>query len=498
LNKIVLVNPKTGLDIGGSLSPPHSLLSLAAELVGDFDVKIIDQRIDSDWKKHLIKNLRESCCIGITSMCGQQIKYGLEASRLVKNIAPDVAIVWGGMHPTFFPEQTLKNRNIDLVIRSEGEKTFYELAQLLYKGKKDVKDLKKIKGLSFKDGKNIIQNPDRNYFDLNLLKETPWNLINVKKYIQKSKFLKNSKRELDIGMTTRGCTHSCGFCATSAFYKHRWRAISAEKTAEMIVNNAQRFNLDAVWLRDDEFFLDLKRADKIAQLLIKEKFDIRWYTSGIRIDTFNRMSDQQLNNIKRSGCESFRFGVETGSERLLQLINKGISVQNVISANKRARKNKIIPYYSFMLGIPSETTKESIQSVMLARRLKKENNLAKLVEFSMFIPLPGTPLFDLCIKAGLKVPNKLEDWINVDHFNSISKVAEIPYLRKKDLKIMKNILQTSIITSDMVWDILPTAYKIGLFPIKQWAKFRWNALSFKHMPEINLWTYLSEKFLGSN
>ena len=76
MNKIVLVNPKTGLDIGGSLSPPHSLLSLAAELVGDFDVKIIDQRIDSDWKKHLIKNLRESCCIGITSMCGQQIKYG--------------------------------------------------------------------------------------------------------------------------------------------------------------------------------------------------------------------------------------------------------------------------------------------------------------------------------------------------------------------------------------------------------------------------------------
>jgi len=494
-NKIILINPKTGIDVGASLSPPHGLLSIAAELVDDFEVKIIDQRVDKNWKSALNKEMEGVLCVGITSMCGNQIKYGLDASKLVKNKDMSIPILWGGMHPTFFPQQTLKNPFIDFVIKGDGELTVYDLAMSLKNKKTSVSDLKKIKGISFKKNKKIFHNPDRAFFDLNKTKPTPWHLIDVENYIHKNMFIKGSKRELDVGITSRGCPFNCGFCPVTTFHKRKWRAMSAEKSAKRIIDAVKKFNLDGVWLRDDEFFLDVKRVQRIAELIIKAKINIKWYTSGIRIDTYNRMTDQQIKILKKSGCEILRFGVETGSARLLKLINKRITFAEVFKANKRAKKFGMTPYYSFMVGLPTETVNETIKTVALANRLKRQNPHAKIVEFTMFIPIPGSPLFDMAVKMGLKVPKKLEEWSIVDHFNSVTKVSDAPYLSKKDIPVMKNIINTSTIVSDMVWDVLPVSYKIILFPMKKWAEFRWKNYLFKFMPEINLWTYMSDKFL---
>jgi len=309
-------------------------------------------------------------------------------------------------------------------------------------------------------------------------------------------FIKGSNRELDIGMTTRGCPFSCKFCLNASYNRGLWRSMSAKKTAEKIINDVTQFNLDAIWLRDDNFFVDMKRVEEIIKILTKEKIEIRWYTSGMRIDTFNKLNSYQINLLRKSGCESFRFGVESGSQRILDIIGKGITIQNVLDANRKAKKHDITPYYSFMCGLPTETAKEVIDTVKLSNKLKKDNKDAKIAEFTMYVPYPGTELFDICVTNGLKLPKKLEEWATIDHVNSISRNMIPPYIKKQDFKICKNILDTSIITSDMVWDILPMRYKAGLYFMRKWAQFRWNNLLFKNIPEIKMWSYLSDKFLN--
>ncbi|MFH1849294.1 MAG: radical SAM protein [archaeon] len=490
MNEIVLINPRTGVDIGAGLSPPAALLSIAGELPG-YRVRIIDQRVEPDWKGLVRKAISNSpLCVGITSFCGKQISNGLEISRFVKNIDRGVQIAWGGIHPTLFPEQTLRNSYVDFVIRGEGERTFAELARAIEKGH----GFSGIAGLSYKAGNRPGHNKPRPFIDLDSLQPTPWHLVDTEKYIHRNMFIKGSRREMDIGMTSRGCAEGCRFCLNAVYNRGKWRAMSPAKTVQKIIRDAKMLHLDAVWLRDDNFFADLGRAEKISRELISRNANVRWYTSGIRIDTFNRMPRTLIKLIKQSGCSSFRFGVESGSQRMLDMIGKKISVSDVLSANRKAGEHGVIPYYSFMCGIPTETREDILRTVRLTKRLKAENPNAKIAEFTLYIPLPETELLAVCIKKGLRMPDSLEEWGRIDHAKSIG-IAKMPYLKKHDLRYISNVLNTSLIVSDMVWDILPPGYRAALYPMKKWAEFRWNRLWFRYAPEINMWTGLSGRFL---
>ena len=115
MDKVILIYPQTGWDIKGvSISLPLSLLYLANPLdKGNLKVKIIDQRVNKrDWENILSRELKDKpICVGISSMTGFQIKGGLKASQIVKRLSPQTKVVWGGVHPSLLPEQTLKNNS---------------------------------------------------------------------------------------------------------------------------------------------------------------------------------------------------------------------------------------------------------------------------------------------------------------------------------------------------------------------------------------------------
>jgi radical SAM superfamily enzyme YgiQ (UPF0313 family) len=423
-------------------------------------------------------------------MTGKQIIHALNMTEVVKQEA-DVPIVWGGVHASLMPKQTLDSEYADYVIVKEGEKTFYELLDFL-KARPKGKGLKGIKGLAYLKGKQYVQTEQRPFMDMNQAKDTPWHLVNVEDYIHSNVVVKGSKRELDIGETSRGCPFRCGFCYNSVFHNSMWRPMSVEKSVEKIEWHVKKFKLDVVWLRDDEYFANLKRTVDISKRLIEDGLDVKWYTSGIRVDLFQRLSDDDIRILIESGCEGFRFGIESGNNRVLRLIGKNITRKEIFDANERCKRLDVTPHYSFMAGFPTETLKEVYDTLEMMEKLKRDNPKAKIHVINLFTPYPGGELFNILIKDGLKTPDRLEGWSKFHHLQDYA-----INLTKDERAVLRNIADVSYFTSEAMLDALPGKMRVFFKPIESWLNMRKKMKSFRIMPEVQLLRRLRDMFMES-
>lgn len=474
---VVLIYPKTGMDFGSTVAPPHSLLAIAAPLHKEgYKVRIIDQRVDKDWNNKLIEALNERpVCAGISAMTGTQLYFALEIAKTIrKNSDGGIPIIWGGPHPSILPEQTLKNEYVDIVCVGEGDITFTEIVKAIGEGK----SLNGIKGVGFKDEGGIVINPASSLIDIEELLPIPWELIDVNSYIHRDMYLKRS-RILDIGQTSRGCPFNCGFCCSASLRMRKWRAMSVEKSLRVIIEPIKRFNLDGVWIRDDEFYIDRQRANKICEHFIKENLNIRWYTSGTRVDVFNKASDEQTSLLKKSGAYVLKFGAESGTNRILELANKGITVEETLKANFKTKKHDIIPAFALMIGFPTETFEEINNTVDLIFKLKKDNPRAQFETVAIYTALPGTPMYELALKHGLKPPEKLEEWINWNFDEYDFDGRRIPWFNYKDRRRIGNISYMSVLANavpnaiDSIENIFIRYFlKIFYIPVSGYYKFR--------------------------
>jgi len=260
-------------------------------------------------------------------------------------------------------------------------------------------------------------------------------------------YLKESTRVLDIGQTSRGCPFSCTFCSSAALRSRRWRAMSVEKSLDLITENVRRFHLNGIWLRDDEFYIDRRRATAICEGIIERKLNISFYTSGTRVDVFMKASDHDIDVLKRAGAYTLKFGAESGSQKILDLMNKGITTEQTLAVNQRCKEHGIIPCFGLMIGYPTETFEDIHQTIDLAFRLKKENKDAQLETIAIFTPLPGTSSFDLAVKHGLKYPESLEGWAEwiFDDYDMEGK--KLPWFNKKERIYLGNISYMSILAN---------------------------------------------------
>jgi radical SAM superfamily enzyme YgiQ (UPF0313 family) len=413
MSDVVLIFPKTGIDLEHTLQPPIGVLRVAGSLVEEnYDVKIIDQRADNSWKEILKKELKKNpICVGMSSMTGKQIFNGLMISKIIRENY-DEPIVWGGIHPSLLPQQTLENKFVDIVVRGEGEITILDLIKKLEKRK----PLKDVKGISYKVKGKIFHNPEREFLDLNKLPDIPYHLIDIKKYLTAR--IPNAKRHLPV-YTSRGCIHRCAFCYNTVFNKKTWRAMKPEKVVETISELINDFKIDSMTIDDDNFWVDKKRVEKICQLLKKEKIDIFWQ-SGCRLDYIYKFSKNFLKSLNSSGLSVLQLGAESGCQRILDLMKKDITVKQIIEGNKKLASVNIIPKYSFMAGFPTETRNELYESVDLMIKLIEDNPLCHCNPISIYTPYPGTELYELSLRDGFKPPESLEKWGNfvLDWFNS--------------------------------------------------------------------------------
>ena len=503
---IILMYPKTGLDVGGhTVAPPHSILAVAAPVhKAGYRVKIIDMRRDSRWRETLKASIgSETICIGVSTMTGTQTYFALimiaEARHLTHGKVP---LVWGGPHPTILPEQTAAHHLVDVVVVGEGEETFPELVRTL----EHKQPLHGIQGLAFKNGNQVVVTPPRPFINIETLLPVPWELLNIEDYISRDRyFLKNSPRTLDIGQTSRGCPHRCGFCCSSSILEKRWRAMSVEKSVAVILDPVKRFNLTGVWIRDDEFYVNNKRAFAICEKIVQGNHNLGWYATGSRVDDFNRFTDEQVNLIKLSGCGITKFGAESGSDRILKLIQKGFMVEETIKANMKCRKHGIIPAYSLIVGFPTETFEETNQTIDLGVRLQKEYPQAQLEAYPTYTPFPGTPMWPLALEHGLKPPESLDGWVDWIMDDYDLKGTRIPWYNRREREWIGNISYLSIL-ANVIGNIgagIENKWIRTLFfgmhkPIQKYYRWRLNSKHYKYVPELKIARRLRRRIFYRN
>jgi radical SAM superfamily enzyme YgiQ (UPF0313 family) len=395
LDKVLLVFPKTGLDKYAQL--PLGLLSIASTLVDDYEVKIIDQRIDEKWAEKVESESRDSICVGVASMTGKQIANGIEISKIAKKYTK---VILGGVHPTLLPYQTLQNKYVDFIVLREGEVTF----PLLLKALTDPKRFEHIRGIGYKDSKGIHVNELRDFVDMNTLPNLPYHLLEIEKYITKRE---GFKRCLSLE-TSRGCPHNCSFCSNPIIHKRKWRCLNVENLIQKTKYLQNRFKLDGIVYQEDNFFVDILRVKKFCEAIQKD-INIGW-KANCRISYLLNKETSFLKMLEKGGCKVLQFGVESGTNRILTLLNKGITIEDILKVNSKLAKGDIICRYNFIVGIPTETQEEIQSTLDFIEKLQSENANLNTPFLNIYTPWPGTKLFKLSIEKGFKSPNTLEGW----------------------------------------------------------------------------------------
>jgi anaerobic magnesium-protoporphyrin IX monomethyl ester cyclase len=386
---------------------PWALLYIGSALVNSgYSVTIIDELAHPCWQDLVLEELKQQPMFaGVTVMTGKQIKYGLAFSDFVKKHS-SIPLVWGGVHPSLFPEQTLKNRAVDFIVKGEGETTIFEFMKHL----EGQLPLDRVKGMGFKEKGTIYINEDRPLADLDFLPRIHYSLIDLGRYTGR-RF--GSRRSFEL-CTSRGCPHHCAFCYNRIQYNGTWRSMSIDFVFENLHELIDRFEIDGLTWREDNFFVSRKRVADIAERLIREKINLKWH-ADCRIDYVDDYDDHFIQLLKESGCHTLTLGVESGSDTLLKHINKGITRDQVLRVKDKLSRHGIHQNYHFMLGLPEESEEDVYKTVSLIYDLMHKNRyFGEICGPSLYTPYPGTALFEESLRKGFRPPETLEGWIDMD------------------------------------------------------------------------------------
>jgi anaerobic magnesium-protoporphyrin IX monomethyl ester cyclase len=413
MEKIILIYPSRS-DHELTLIPPLSLVYIATPLKGIFKINIIDQRVDREWRLTLRNELMPGTviCAGISCMTGPQISGAIEAAKIIKDFSPSVPIVWGGVHPSLLPEETIRNEFVDIIVIGDGEETFKELVEAIQQGG----DKKSVKGIAYKEGDSVVRTPEREQFPIDRLEDLAYDLVEIERYRFPETWING--KVLPV-ITSRGCPYRCAFCYNTQFSQRQWTALSPEQTVSMMTNLMNEYHVKGVFLLDDNFFVNLGRARRICELLIKNNVAIGIHNANCRVDTLANMDDEFLGLMKKAGFHQIYIGVESGSNDILRKMKKDITVEQVLLASSKLKRVGIKPFYSFMAGFPFETIEDIKNTVFLMNDLLKENPNAIVLKLQLFTPYPGTELFQYVSNLGMKFPKSLEGW-STYHFDRIN------------------------------------------------------------------------------
>ncbi len=433
MSDVVIIYPKTGFDTKGvTVTLPLSILGAASGLVKDYSVKLIDQRTQDDWKAVLKREITEKNAkvVAVSSMTGTQIYFALEITIAAKEIDPDIPVIWGGMHATLMAEQTLRHPKIDFVMKGEAELSFPAFMRELT----GARSYQSVGGLCWKEKDGTIRiNADGPTPDINALPDLPYEGLNIEDYTQPTEYLFGGISRLLPYQGSRGCPYKCTFCSEPVLTKV-YRMVKAERFYEQTMKLKERFNLDHIPFYDEEFFVNVRWANRIAEMVNGQ---YTWIAQT-RADDLLRID---LDKMEKCGLRVVWPGLESGSNRVLEFIKKRQTVNQYLEANRKLAATNIVPKYNFIIGYPGETLEELNATVDLTLQLLKDNPKAVVNSFSPFTPLPGTELLDISVKEyGFKPPQTLEEWVGISR-----RQLPAPWMREKGkLEMHKNLMYTSV------------------------------------------------------
>lgn len=406
--KVLLISPPTEsavTKVMGTTGPPLGLAYLAAMIREDHDVRIVDSIAEGYNTEDIAKIIRsyDPDLVGLTATTSM-IPDAYETAKVAKKINENLKIVLGGPHATFLPEETIQEcPQVDFVVRGEGEHTFKDLVDALEK----KKDLKSITGLSFQRNGKVVNNPPRELVkNVDDIPMPAYDLLPMKKY-------RAGKIEFGTVITSRGCPFNCIFCSSSLQFGKKWRGHSVARTLEELSILRKEYRKKEIEFLDDTFTLLKSRAIAITDEIRREGLDITW-TASSRVDTF---SQEVACAMKRAGAHTVYFGIESGSQKTLDFIGKGITPEKAEWAVRNAKRAGLHALGSFVIGFPEENAEEIETTIKFSKKVGVD-----LAQFTIATPYPGTRLWSYALKEKILLTK------NWRKFTTLDPVMKLKYL----------------------------------------------------------------------
>jgi len=341
-------------------------------------VRIEDTRIHNN-EEYLNKVISdfEPHIVGLSALTIESEKMHAIATTIKKK-NNKIKVIAGGPHPSSYPEDTLGNPSIDVVVAGEGEETIVELVPAIFD------DYSSIPGIYYRSGTTIVKTKERTPLnDLDSLPFPSWDLIDIEAYAKRfSMSVVGFRRYMGL-FTSRACPYRCIYCHN--MFGKRFRARTPENVLKEIETLVKQYHINDFEVYDDIFNFDRTRALKIMELIIERNLNIMMsFPNGLRTD---RLDYELLEKMKRAGVYYISIAVETASERVQKYIKKNLNLKKVNEMINACAKLGIFTRGFFMLGFPTETEEEIKKTIWFAVRSKLHT-----AYFFIVTPFKGTEL----------------------------------------------------------------------------------------------------------
>lgn len=391
--KILLINPQylhqlytTTLDVHAAMErkPPLGILSIGTYLKRntDFEIRLLDNQLEVLKGEELAELIQEyqPDVVGIT-VVSFKLYPAYKVTQVVKQISPSTHVCWGGPHLSIFPKESLYLKGVDSIILGDGEVPFTKLCQNLSEGK----DIEEIQGVyTLKNGTS--QNSKFQDYVYKNLNDLPMPDITLLLYRKYRTFLTNNL--MATAVTSRGCPYRCIFCKLDF---NRIRLVAIQEVIKLIEKYIE-LGIREIEFYDETFNLNIKRIIQFSNFVINKGLKFKWSFRG-RVDA---VSAEMLKLIKEAGCQRIQYGVEAGTDRILKVLKKGITVEQVKECFRLTNQAKIDTVAYFILGNPGETSEDMNQTIRLAREIKPT-----YLEYAIFNISPGTESYKMALNEGI-------------------------------------------------------------------------------------------------
>lgn len=385
MDSIVLISPPVKLSSWeatlGSRLPPLGLLSLASYLKRqNISVSILDATNININYQGILAYLKKSSpnFVGISSTT-PMISYAHDLAKAVKSSFPGILVIIGGPHISALPEDTLRRYSaFDVGVIGEGEETLLDIIQ--NNGASRV-----IPGIIFRDGEKIIKTPYREYIkNLDILPFPAYNLLD--KFPDYYKPTPNNYLKLPIIpiVTSRGCPFKCTFCTQSVFGS-RYRSHSIEYLISHLEYLKRIYDVREVCFYDDLFLLDESKLYKFLEAKDRKQLDFSWSCEG-RVGQF---SQEMLRDMRKGECWQISYGVESGSQTMLDYFNKNIKVSQIKETFEQTKRAGIMTRAYLIVGAPPEDKSTLNETKRMISNVKPDE-----IHISFFTPFPGSKSYE--------------------------------------------------------------------------------------------------------
>ncbi len=385
------------------MEAPLSILALAAPLhASGYEMVLLDERLQEDPERAVLEAADGALCVGISTITGYQLKQTIRFSWLLKEHHPDIPVIWGGYHPSLLPEQCAAEPYVDAVVKGQGERTFQELISRLEEGR----DFEGVAGAVYRnDGGEIIVNSDRLMEDINNFPAAPYELLDMERFFK----MNGGRRALQF-ISSQGCPYKCTFCVEPKVFG-KWSGFTAVRVVDEVEALDNRYHLEHITFSDPNLFANRKRIEEMCALWKERGLKITW-SGAARADQVCKVTPEFGQLMRETGCSQIGIGIESGSQTILDLVDKRSSPEKAILSNQVLEEAGVQGCYAFMVGFPKampEAKNEIWQTLMLIKKLRRNHPEVMTVTFYV-TPYPGTPIYDLAVRLNLRMPVKTVEW----------------------------------------------------------------------------------------